>query len=262
MAEMGLLAEDVIIAHATGTTPGDEELLAKHGASVAWTPGCEMMQGLGTQTINCEGRIRLGLGCDSHTVVRGSMLDQMRLALTVDRMQRTQVLLDQNTFPRTLKPSVQDAFQLATCHGARAIGRESDLGSLKVGYKADIVVLDCQNPNMVCVGRENALTAVVCHAGVRDVDCVIVDGVIRKQKGRLVDCTLSGHDENLLSDKGFARGAQDNILSWDEVAAALERSREEIQLRMAQEGVSNGPVGLTDALIGAFGLDGGVLVGE
>lgn len=270
MAEMGLLAEDIIISHAIGTTTEEEQLLAQHNVSVSCTPACEMMQGLGTGAAftmatgtsdapniipHSNGSARLSLGCDSHSVARGSMVEQMRLVLAVARMRRTQGYLRNDRFPVKSQPTVQEVFQLATTHGARAIGRENDLGKLKVGYKADVVVWDCRSPNMVCAAAESALTGVVCHAGTKDVESVIVDGAFRKRNGRLVDCAVQGIQKQLIGDLNL--GHDNDILCWERIADALEQSRREIEARMIPFFVMGDNA--LDALIEVFGLDGSAL---
>lgn len=274
MAELDILDENTIISHATNATLQDNELLARHGASISCTPSCEMHLGLGQPAImsqfnqnesrneNLDREIHFSLGCDSHSVVKGSMIEQMRSALFASRMQQTQSLLQKDKFPRAPEPTVEEVFQLATSSGARAIGRENELGRLEVGYKADIVVWDGQGPSMVSAATENPLAAVVCHADAKDIDYVIVDGIIRKQNGNLVDCKMQGYDENLLNEKYFPKK---DDLCWVDVAEALEQSHAVLQERLIQsytpachveegkkgEGMDRG----IEALIDALGLD-------
>ncbi|KAJ4294220.1 hypothetical protein N0V90_007910 [Kalmusia sp. IMI 367209] len=147
--------------------------------------------------------------------------------MAVTRAQRIETLLRKDKFPRNVKPTVQDAFQLATCHAAHAIGLENDIGKLKVGFKADIVT-------MVCAAAEDPLAALVCHAGTSDVDFVIVDGAICKRASKLCDYTMQGPTQELLRTSSLLggdasdRNDRDGNLSWTRVARALEQSRSEI----------------------------------
>ncbi|KAL1610858.1 hypothetical protein SLS60_002529 [Paraconiothyrium brasiliense] len=260
MAEASLLGPDVIVSHATGITPAEEALLAEHGAFVSCTPACEAQLGLGARSA-FDGSTRTSLGCDSHSVTRGSMLDQIRLALALARTQRTQTLLATSKYPRAMKPTVQDAFQLATCHAARAVGLRDEIGKLQVGFKADIVTWDCTTPSMACAAAEDPVAALVCHAGTRDIDCVLVDGAFRKRAGKLCDLDCTTQDptpaRSLLASSSLGAHADNSTLAWTRVARELERSRREIQDRMA--GARRTGAQGQEAIIDAFGLDGSAL---
>lgn len=80
--------------------------------------------------------------------------------------------------------TVEQAFLLATRQGGRALRRD-DIGVLKVGAKADIVVWNGDSPNMV--GWSNPIAAVMLHANVGDVEHVLVDGNWRKRDFKLSD---------------------------------------------------------------------------
>jgi 5-methylthioadenosine/S-adenosylhomocysteine deaminase len=58
--------------------------------------------------------------------------------------------------------------------GATAFGLPEKIGSLEVGKKADVVIVDLDTPMAAPVHR--VPSALVYNAGARDVDTVIVDG--------------------------------------------------------------------------------------
>lgn len=78
---------------------------------------------------------------------------------------------------------VRDAFLLATRNGGRAL-RRADLGVLRVGAKADVVVFDGASPNML--GWRDPVAAVILHSHVSDVLHVLVDGRFLKRDGKIV----------------------------------------------------------------------------
>ena len=82
---------------------------------------------------------------------------------------------------------------------------------------ADIVIFDPLSPGMVCAAVHDPVTAIVLHSSVRDVDTVIVDGIVRKESGKL--CAVD-------VDKEMGVG---NVLEWKDVAAELVKSRQSIQ---------------------------------
>jgi cytosine/adenosine deaminase-related metal-dependent hydrolase len=81
---------------------------------------------------------------------------------------------------------------LGTIARARAIGMEALIGSLEEGKLADVLVYDMLSPGMVGAAQVDAGAAVVMHSCARDVDMVIVDGIVRKEEGNLVVMTVSG----------------------------------------------------------------------
>ena len=107
----------------------------------------------------------------------------MRSALLQARQCRNQKILDQNKFPRHNIGNSEQAFNMGTIEGARALQMESSVGSIAVGKLADIVVFDATSPSMICAAQHDPVTAIVRHATIRDVDTVIINGVIRKRNG-------------------------------------------------------------------------------
>jgi cytosine/adenosine deaminase-related metal-dependent hydrolase len=84
------------------------------------------------------------------------------------------------------------ALSLATMGGARAIGREAEIGSLEVGKRADVIVVDLQQPHIV--PSPDPTSAVVYAAQSRDVRHVFVDGRQLVKDGQLTDATCLARD--------------------------------------------------------------------
>ena len=97
---------------------------------------------------------------------------------------------------------------------------EDQLGSIAEGKLADLVIFDANTPSMVCAGVHDPVAAIILHSSPKDVDTVIVDGIIRKQDGRLLDVKLD--------DRGKQVAGKDS-LSWNDVAQNLVSTREHIQ---------------------------------
>jgi cytosine/adenosine deaminase-related metal-dependent hydrolase len=94
--------------------------------------------------------------------------------------------IDAGKLPQKVNARVEEAFNLGTIQGARAVGMGAEIGSLTVGKLADIVIFDARSPGMLCAAEEDPVAAVVQHASIRDIEAVIVDGKIRKLDGKLV----------------------------------------------------------------------------
>jgi hypothetical protein len=98
---------------------------------------------------------------------------------------------------------------------------ESEIGSLAVEKRADIVAFDALSPAMVGAGQHDPMMAVVMHSSPADVEMVIVDGVVRRRGGKLADVVI---DE---AAREFVGGKK--TLGWVDIARDAVRSREEIQ---------------------------------
>jgi 5-methylthioadenosine/S-adenosylhomocysteine deaminase len=71
-----------------------------------------------------------------------------------------------------------DVLRMATMGSARALGLEGEIGSLEVGKKADIILIDMQQPHLVPVYEDSLVTELVHHVNGNDVDTAIVDGQV------------------------------------------------------------------------------------
>ena len=83
--------------------------------------------------------------------------------------------------PTTL--TAEDALEMATIEGARAIGRGDQLGSLEVGKQADVILVDLQRPHTMPIHDPIANLVYSAHGG--NVDTVIVAGQVL-MRGRQV----------------------------------------------------------------------------
>jgi len=118
-------------------------------------------------------------GTDNNT---NDMLETMRIALVTERIRR-----DDATPGR--QPQPEDMLADAAQGGARAVRQEALLGSLEVGKKADLIVLDTQRTHHVPAGR--ILSAWINNGQPSDIESVVVDGqfVMRDRKVLTVDET-------------------------------------------------------------------------
>jgi 5-methylthioadenosine/S-adenosylhomocysteine deaminase len=89
--------------------------------------------------------------------------------------------------------------------GARAFGLPQQIGSLEVGKKADIVLVDLNTPFAMPVHR--VPSALVYNLSAREVDTVIVNGQIlmRDKKILFLDETALLHEARKACTKLFKR---------------------------------------------------------
>ena len=119
----------------------------------------------------------IALGTDNNT---NDVFEVMRIALLTERIRRT------DPFPG-VRPQPEDILADATESGARAVNQQKTLGSLEVGKKADLFVLDRLKPYLVPAGR---LVSAVIHGGhPSDIESVMVGGefIMRNNKVLTMD---------------------------------------------------------------------------
>lgn len=211
----GLIAEGLVTAKHNvvhGNYMLDDELqkLIDAGASVTSTPPGEIM---GSAREPLVRRIRqLGgtpsIGNDSELGMTGEMFEIARRTLAIYRLfdnlgisastsgrltdmqmyeARTMAAVghDGGALQETYQAVAADALRWATLDNARALGIDHLVGSLTPGKKADIVLVDATSPALV--PAHDPVDAVVSHGHSGVIDTVIVNGVIRKQAGKLVN---------------------------------------------------------------------------
>jgi 5-methylthioadenosine/S-adenosylhomocysteine deaminase len=122
----GVLGPDTLCIHAVQLSPADIELLARRGVAIAHCPRSNARHGHGTAPVSALRRagLRIGLGTDSvASIGRLDMFAEMREAMSLGNLDAGEVLA------------------LATRDGARALGLESELGTLTPGKWGDVVAV-------------------------------------------------------------------------------------------------------------------------
>jgi len=90
---------------------------------------------------------------------------------------------------RLLSPTVMPAykvFEMATLNGARALGMEDKLGSLEVGKKADLVIVNLDNLHSTPSVEVDVISQLVYAAKASDVETTIIDGKIVMENKKLI----------------------------------------------------------------------------
>lgn len=167
--ELGVMDSNVIIAHGVHLTTEDIQILASRGVSVAHNPECNMKLASGVAPVPelLKAGVTVGFGTDG--VASNNNLDifeEMNSAAIMHKLHSND-------------PTVLDARQvveMATMGGARLLGMENSIGSLEVGKKADVILLNMMQPHAHPV--YNIYSLLVYSMQGSDVETVIVDGKI------------------------------------------------------------------------------------
>jgi cytosine/adenosine deaminase-related metal-dependent hydrolase len=241
--EYGVLDEMFLFSHASEATPEDAALLHKTNTHISTTPSTELQMSLGEPTafrsdIDIQPQCSLGVDCSSNN--SASIVSEMRLLLQSARGDYNKKFYQKGLMPKKVYKTVEEAFNLGTIHGARAVHMEDKIGSLAVGKLADIVVFDALSSSMVCGAQHDPVAAIVLHSSPGDIEMTIVDGVIRKRHGMLESVDVKPGRE-------LWNGENRGTLAWKDVAKELVERRngiqqqvEKIDMGEALEGVVKG----------------------
>jgi 5-methylthioadenosine/S-adenosylhomocysteine deaminase len=166
LAQVGLTSPRLCLAHCVWVTEAERARLAADAVKVLHCPGSNLKLGSGLAPIvelRSKG-VSVSLGadggaCNNHL----DMFQEMRLAATLQA-----VRLGPGILP------ARDVLAMATREGARALGMLDEIGSLEVGKRADLIVVDRQRPHL-SPGRDPYSTLVYA-ARPTDVRTTVVDG--------------------------------------------------------------------------------------
>jgi len=173
---LGLLAENLHVAHAVELTEEEIELLAKRRVSVAHCPESNLKLGSGVARVPemLKAGVRVTLGTDGPASNNDlDLLSEMRTAALLQKGLRR----DPTVLP------AREVLRMATEEGARALGFER-CGRLEPGYEADLAALDLRRPDLSPMHDPLALLVYSARAGaVRE---VMVAGRWLLREGRLL----------------------------------------------------------------------------
>jgi 5-methylthioadenosine/S-adenosylhomocysteine deaminase len=110
------------------------------------------------------------------------MFTQMRFLIQTQRALTNDTFHKRESMPDRLTITARQALELATIKSAQCFGLDGRIGSLTRGKEADIVLLRKTDINMRAAA--DPISAIVLHAGVANVDTVIVGGNVVKQNGK------------------------------------------------------------------------------
>ncbi|KAK2692704.1 hypothetical protein FoTM2_011133 [Fusarium oxysporum f. sp. vasinfectum] len=187
----------IVISHGNYMDDGDFSILKKHRVPLACTPATEAQGSMGWHLLFEPGLIT-ALGADCHCLTSSSLMQAARTALLFSRLQKTLKLKEKGQKVDMFDHTSHDVFNKATIEAARAVGLESEIGSIAVGKRADILVFSRdQSLAFGASAREEPVAAIVTYSEARDIEAVLVNGCFRKRDGKMVPVMTDGKDIGL-----------------------------------------------------------------
>lgn len=177
---IGLLGKSACLAHCVHMEDGDLDRLARFDAKVLHCPGSNLKLASGIAPVPemLKRGICVSLGADGapcNNLLDGFM--EMRLAALIQKPANG---------PASMK--AKDVFRLATVEGARALGKEKEIGRIAAGFKADIALVDLNHSHNL--PSHNVYSTLVYGSLSSDVRHVLVDGKILMRNRNLLRARL------------------------------------------------------------------------
>lgn len=169
LESIGVLDNKTVLAHCIHLNNSEIKTLKKNEVRVSHCPSSNLKLGSGIANIPryIEEGISVSLGADgAHCNNNLSIFNEMRLAALIQKPVHGPTSLDAKT-----------VFRLATIEGAKALHLENEIGSIEIGKKADLVLLNFEKADQpLHVNDELVYSTIVYSASKQNVEKVFIDG--------------------------------------------------------------------------------------
>ena len=188
----GLFNTPTLAAHCVMVDNHDIEILVRNNVSVAHNPQSNMKLASGIAPVRkmLDAGVNVSIGTDGASSNNDlDMWEEMRTASLLQKV----ATMDPCAIP------AYTALQMATVNGAKAIGREGELGVLAPGSFADIQLVNIEKPHLY--PHTNLISGLVYCTHASDVDTVIVNGRV----------TVEGRRCVTMDEEEVCRSAQEHL---------------------------------------------------
>ena len=166
---IGVLGSRTVLAHGIHVNEKEVAILKESGTKIAHCPSANLKLASGIANIPNylnEG-VPVSIGADGSPCNNNlSQFTEMRLASLIQKPLHGPTAMNSKT-----------VFRLATIEGAKALGIDEKVGSIEVGKKADLVLLDLNTPAQpLIIDEDNVYSAMIYTASRENVMNVFIDG--------------------------------------------------------------------------------------
>ncbi|SFB57735.1 Cytosine/adenosine deaminase [Cohnella sp. OV330] len=167
---IGLARPNLILAHSIWLDEAEKAIIQKRGVKVTHCPGSNLKLASGIAEVPSllEMGIPVGLGADGAPCNNNlDMFQEMRLAAFIQKVRHGPTVMD-----------ARKVLRMATMGGAEVLGLEGEIGSVEIGKKADLQLLDLEDFHVYPSYDADIFSRVVYAATRGDVDTVLIDGKV------------------------------------------------------------------------------------
>lgn len=177
LKETGIFDCKTILAHGVWAKESDIRELKNYDTAIVHNPVSNQKLGSGIANIKLmlENGVAVALGTDG----QGS-------TNTLDMFEeiKTAAYLQKVVNKSATAISGYDVLKMATIEGAKALGLEKEIGSIEVGKKADIIIIDLNKPHLVPV--HDIYSTLAYSVNGADVETVIIDGNLIMEERKIL----------------------------------------------------------------------------
>ncbi|MDD3454692.1 MAG: amidohydrolase family protein [Methanothermobacter sp.] len=174
--DIGFLGEDVIAAHAVWLSSSEIHILRSRGVKLSHNPTSNMKLASGVSPVEelLECGVCVSLGTDGPASNNNlDMIEEMKIAALLQKIKSMD--------PTSL--GAEKVFEMATINGAAALGMADEIGTIEVGKKADLALINTRKCNLA--PWRHPVSHLVYAASGCDVETVLCDGEILMENGKL-----------------------------------------------------------------------------
>lgn len=179
---IGVLDDHTVLAHCVHTSENERKMLKNKNTRIAHCPSANLKLGSGIAPIPqyLKEGVSVTLGADGAPCNNSlSIFTEMRLASLIQKPIHGAEVMDAKTI-----------FRMATIEGARALHLQNEIGSIEVGKKADLVLMDLESySNSYLESEESIYSDIVFSSTSENVKSVMVDGkwVVKERESLVYD---------------------------------------------------------------------------
>jgi 5-methylthioadenosine/S-adenosylhomocysteine deaminase len=177
LSEIGFLGDEVTAAHAVWLSDREIEIIKNSKTKISHNPSSNMKLSSGIAPVSklIQSGACVSIGTDGTASNNNmDMFEEMKLTALLQKV---------DTMDPTVLPA-EEVFKMATVNGANALGLDDSIGSLDVGKKADIALINIKTPQFTPF--TNPISHMVYSTNGGNVDTVICNGEILMQDKKLL----------------------------------------------------------------------------
>lgn len=177
-----VLDDRTVLAHCIYTSDNERKMLKDRNTKIAHCPSSNLKLGSGVAPIPqyLKEGISVSFGADGAACNNNfSIFNEMRLASLIQKPIHGAEVMNAKTI-----------FKMATIDGAKALHLENEVGSIEVGKKADLVLIDLNSySNSYSDSDDSVYSDIVFSSSTENVKSVMVDGkwLVKDRKSSIYD---------------------------------------------------------------------------